>query len=852
MRGRGAIRVAFAAVAAFALTLLSSSAGASPTTAKPILYVSGGTLHTVAANGTAVTDLGVTGTNPSSSADGATILYDDGTDVRRVGSATALCATGTDPAVAPAGDRLAYVGGGVVTVATVAGPCTTVATFGSGSDPAWAPDGTQIAFVAGGDVAVAPAGGGAATVLPSGGDESDPAWSPDGTRLAYVSGGQVFVMNVDGTARMQLTTSGGSSPSWAPGADELVYVAGGALMAIPSGGGSPRELVAAGASTPDWGPAVANTVPPTITLDPTAGGVIRDGVLLSAGIGGWTSLGGVTGYAFQWRRCSSAGTGCVPISGATGDTYTVDALDVGARLRVTVTASTADGSTPGTSAPTDVVAASAPANVVPPAVGGDPILGETLEASTGTWFGANLVFTYRWKRCDAAGANCAHVGPASTSSLYAPASADVGKTLRVEVTATNAQGNATAESLPSPLVSSNVPANTALPTVTESSTAAGATSFTANRGTWTGAPTIAYAYQWRRCDAGGANCRDIAGAVSTTYSPASADVGSRLRVAVTASNDFGTTIALSEPSAVVAGQAPVNSVRPSVGGTERVGSVLSATNGTWTGTLPLTYTYQWQRCNATGAACASIAGATAQSYVAATADAGATLVVLVTARNAAGTATVASAPTDVVAAAAVGTPAATRPTSTRPPSFTGRAVRGLTLRASPGTWTGTTPMTISYQWQRCPRTGTACAAIRLATRSTYTLVAADVGRRIRLLVTAGNAAGSTRAASTSSAVVAARATLRGTARNDRLVGTALAETISGLAGNDRIDGKGGRDVLLGGAGNDTILAVDGAVDTVDCGPGRDRATVDRADRVRRCEVVVRRRPQTSGRVGTRG
>ena len=47
----------------------------------------------------------------------------------------------------------------------------------------------------------------------------------------------------------------------------------------------------------------------------------------------------------------------------------------------------------------------------------------------------------------------------------------------------------------------------------------------------------------------------------------------------------------------------------------------------------------------------------------------------------------------------------------------------------------------------------------------------------------------------------------------------------------------GNDRLLGGAGNDSIKARDGQRDTIDCGPGRDIAIVDRLDRATHCEVI---------------
>jgi hypothetical protein len=57
---------------------------------------------------------------------------------------------------------------------------------------------------------------------------------------------------------------------------------------------------------------------------------------------------------------------------------------------------------------------------------------------------------------------------------------------------------------------------------------------TASPGVWSGTEPITYAYQWRRCDAGGGACSDIAGAISATYTVQAADVAGTLRVRVTA------------------------------------------------------------------------------------------------------------------------------------------------------------------------------------------------------------------------------------------------------------------------------------------------------------------------------
>ena len=82
--------------------------------------------------------------------------------------------------------------------------------------------------------------------------------------------------------------------------------------------------------------------------------------------------------------------------------------------------------------------------------------------------------------------------------------------------------------------------------------------------------------------------------------------------------------------------------------------------------------------------------------------------------------------------------------------------------------------------------------------------------------------------------------LSGASGNDRLTGNSGNDALTGGAGNDSLTGGRGRNRLSGGAGKDTVNARNRQRDRVDCGPGRDRASVDRSDRVRRCERVRRR------------
>jgi hypothetical protein len=91
---------------------------------------------------------------------------------------------------------------------------------------------------------------------------------------------------------------------------------------------------------------------------------------------------------------------------------------------------------------------------------------------------------------------------------------------------------------------------------------------------------------------------------------------------------------------------------PAVTGVTEVGQTLTAANGTWGGTQPLTFTYQWRRCGRAGVSCINIAGATKQTYVLVAADRGKRMRVRVTATNSAGSSSAVSRPSAIVRAAA--------------------------------------------------------------------------------------------------------------------------------------------------------------------------------------------------------
>ena len=167
-------------------------------------------------------------------------------------------------------------------------------------------------------------------------------------------------------------------------------------------------------------------------------------------------------------------------------------------------------------------------------------------------------------RCNGGGNNCASVSN-GTQQSYTLVGADAGHTMRVRVTATNADGSASAQSAQTntvaPVTSTAAPKNTSAPTIT--GTARVGEELRASPGSWSGSPT-SFGYQWQRCNIDAVVCTDVVGATGTTYGVRLADLGFRLRVIVTAKNAKGSGTATSVPTAVVAPTTPPPNGRPTL------------------------------------------------------------------------------------------------------------------------------------------------------------------------------------------------------------------------------------------------------------------------------------------------
>ncbi len=377
--------------------------------------------------------------------------------------------------------------------------------------------------------------------------------------------------------------------------------------------------------------AVLAVSPPSSIVPPTITGTAQQGQTLTEVHGTWT--GSPTSYAYQWLQCDSLGNTCTPITAATAQTYVPVSGDVGHTLRVQETASNEGGAgLPATSLATAVVAVSPPSSILPPTITGTAQQGQTLTEAHGAWTNSPTSYAYQWLRCDSSGNACVGIAVA-TSQTYVPVSGDVGRTLRVQETASNEGGSGVpSTSLATAVVLTvSPPANTLPPTIT--GTAQQGQTLTELHGTWTGSPT-SYAYQWLQCDSLGNTCTPIASATSQTYVPVSGDVGHALRVQETASNEGGAGLpATSLPTAVVLTVSPpANTLPPTITGTPQQGQTLTEAHGAWTGS-PTSYAYQWLQCDSLGNTCTPIASATGQKYVPVSGDVGHTLRVQETASN---------------------------------------------------------------------------------------------------------------------------------------------------------------------------------------------------------------------------
>ncbi len=279
------------------------------------------------------------------------------------------------------------------------------------TQPTFSEDGLRVAYTKAGDLwsSLADTHGQELHLTTGTALDADPAYSPDGSEIAFArssgAGYDIWTLDLTSSTLQQVTSAAGDerSPTWSPSGASIVYTesTNGHLFTVPSGGGTPADLNVAG-TDPAFSP---------------------DGAKI-AFIDGAGHL--------------------ASIPASVSATPTVTTLDSSATFSQPDWQAVAPAP-PSSSGP--------PTNVSYPTINlqfGDaaPVVGHFLSASIGTWGGSfPLSYTYQWKRCAAAdpvNGECVAI-PGAVFSFYTPSADDAGKRLRVQVTATNAQGCEVAE-----------------------------------------------------------------------------------------------------------------------------------------------------------------------------------------------------------------------------------------------------------------------------------------------------------------------------------------------------------------------------------------------------------------------
>jgi hypothetical protein len=472
---------------------------------------------------------------------------------------------------------------------------------------------------------------------------SNGTWTGDPSAFSYAW------QDCDGSGANCIAITGATSSSYTLQASDV----GRTIVAVVTASNAGGENSASSAPTAAVLPAA-----PTIAdqLPVIGGGTPQQGHTLNVTNGNWNNS--PTSFTYVWEDCDSNGANCTAITGATSNSYTPAAADVGGTIVAQVTAKNAGGTNSATSAAAGPVLPPSPTigNQLPVIGGGTPQQGHTLNVTNGNWNNSPTSFTYVWEDCDSNGAKCTAITGA-TSNSYTPQASDVGSRIVAVVTASNAGGENSASSAPTVAILPAAPVIATAPGI--SGTAQEGRTLSVSNGTWTSSDPkpLTFAYQWQDCDGSGSNCTSI-GTNSSSYTVRAADVDQYISVTVTATNSGGRTPVTSASVGPVLPPAPVNTQPPAI--TSAKGT-LSVSDGQWDNN-PTGFSYAWQSCNAPGTDCNPIPGATSSSYALSAADIGTTIFCLVTATGAGGSTPAKSGKTQVVSASNI--PPASQATTT--------------------------------------------------------------------------------------------------------------------------------------------------------------------------------------------
>ena len=506
--------------------------------------------------------------------------------------------------------------------------------------------------------------------------------------------------------------------------------------------------------------------------------------------------------SYQWLADDSE------ITGATGSSYVVATTDLGKTIKVRVSFTDDKGGEESiTSDATEIVR---PYDFRPT---GDPVIvgtlevGQTLSADVSGISDqnglTNATFSYQWYRYSSApdGWSPGMRIPNATGSTYTLVDADEGKTIQVKVNFTDDAGyeyqryasylgtvepRSDSRATGAPTISGTVQVGETL------------TADTSGIADADGLTNVSYSYQWIAND--GTADTDITGATDSTYTLVADDEGKTIKVRVSFTDDDGYAESLTsdatEAVSLAVQQQLANTPAtgaPSVSGTAQVGETLRAYTHAIAdadGLTNVSYSYQW--ISNDGTSDADIAGATDSTYTLVAADEGKTIKVKVTfTDDADNEETLTSAATPPVLPEGEGA-SGQGSTGNSPiiiigtPTISGTVQVGETLTANHSMGItdadGLNSWILSYQW--FANDGTADTEIVGATDSTYTLVADDEGKTIKVRVSLTSEATATVGPAIQQQIANSPATGAPTISGTAQVGETLTADTSGIADAD--------------------------------------------------------------------
>lgn len=453
-----------------------------------------------------------------------------------------------------------------------------------------------------------------------GGYSSDAAdamiWASGGTVAgvpANPNPARVINLSLSGNSACMTTTQNAVDTAVSRGATIFAAAGNGNTDASNSSPANCNNVVAVGASGRNGNRAYYSNYGPTV--DVMAPGGDSAGYILSTLNSGTTTPGAESYANYQGTSMATPHAAGVAALMLAADPSLTPA-QVEAKLKSTarpMLTSCPEGCGAGIITPLNAVnVASAPVGGITsstPTITGTAKVASVLTANPGTWGPSGVTLAYQWNRSGVAIAG-------ATASTYTLTADDANTVMTVTVT-----GSATGYT---PVSSSSVgTAPVSLGTLTAyrpviSGTATVGSTLTATVTAWGPAP-VTMAYQWYRSGTA------VAGATALTYPLTTADQGYTMTLRATGSKTGYSTgyVDSAATAAVAAASTTLTSSVPTISGSARVGSKLTASAGTW-GPAPVTLTYQWYRAGV------AISGATATTYAPTSADRGATLSVRVT------------------------------------------------------------------------------------------------------------------------------------------------------------------------------------------------------------------------------